>query len=90
MPGSMTSLAAETLALKGLGFLASSPEDMERFMALSGIGPAHLRARADDPEFLAAVIDFLLANETLLIAFCEAEALDARVLHMMRQVLDGA
>ena len=86
----MTFEAAETLALKGLVYLAGSPDDMERFMALSGIGLDEIRAQAGEPEFLASVTDFLLANEALLIGFCEAETLDARAVHQARHLLGGA
>jgi len=85
----MNVASAETLALNALGFLVNSSEDLDRFMALSGVEPAMLRVRAADPEFLAAVMDFLLANEKLLKDFCEAEALDPRTLHIARRALPG-
>ncbi|HEV2560586.1 MAG TPA: DUF3572 domain-containing protein [Rhizomicrobium sp.] len=85
----MNAASAEILALNALAFLVNSPEDLDRFMALSGIEPAMLRERAADPEFLAAVVDFLLVNEQLLKSFCEAEALDPRILHIARRALPG-
>jgi hypothetical protein len=85
----MNPASAEILALNALGFLVNSPEDLDRFMALSGVEPAMLRVRAAEPEFLAAVMDFLLANEKLLKDFCEAESLDPRALHIARRALPG-
>jgi Protein of unknown function (DUF3572) len=61
--------AAETLAIKALGFIAGEPEALGRFLSISGIGPATLRRAAADPAFLAGVLDFFLADEPLLIAF---------------------
>ena len=85
----MTADRAATLALKGLGFLVESGPAMDRFVDLSGFAPASLRERADDPDFLASVLDFLLANEELLVRFCDEESVDVRAVHMARHVLAG-
>ena len=62
------SFAADA-AIAGLGFLADDPERLERFLALSGLGPHNLRQAAADPSFLGAVLDYLAGDEPLLIAF---------------------
>lgn len=64
---------AGALALQGLAFLASEPGRLGRFLALSGCGPAEIRARADTAEFQAAVLQHLLSDESLLLTFA-AEA----------------
>ena len=72
MKGGATRLnheSAETLAIEALGFIAGEPESLGRFLAASGIGPATLRRAAGDPAFLAGVIDFVLGDEALLVAF---------------------
>ncbi len=81
--------AAETIALKALAYLANQEEVLVRFLAQSGAGAHELRARAEEPAFLASVADFLLADEGLVTGFCEAESLDARTLHLARHVLGG-
>lgn len=86
----MNSTEAETLALKALAFLAHSPEDIDQFVALSGVAPADLRARADEPEILAAVLDFLLTDDTRVTGFCEEAGIDPRELHAARRALPGA
>jgi hypothetical protein len=68
--------AAELIAIKALGFLASDPERLERFLNLTGLSPANVRAAAADPAFLAAVLDHVLADERTLLAFAAAEGLD--------------
>ena len=80
---------AETLALTALAFLAQSPDDMGRFLTQSGLDAAMLRARASDPDLLVSILDHLLANEPILVAFCEAEGMDARDVHRARHVLGG-
>ncbi|MBS0273099.1 MAG: DUF3572 domain-containing protein [Proteobacteria bacterium] len=86
----MTPANAEILALKSLAFLANSGEPLDRFMALSGAGADELRDRAGEPEFLAAVMDFLLSDEALLTAFCDDASIDPREFQMARQALPGA
>jgi hypothetical protein len=82
--------AAETLALKGLAHLAADAESLGRFMDLAGLTAADLRERADDPGLLAAVMDFLLADDARLLAFCAAEGLTPVKAHAVRTALVGA
>lgn len=63
---------AETLALQALGWLASNEELLPVFMGSTGVSEADLRARASDPEFLGAVLDFLTMDDAWLLAFSEA------------------
>jgi len=86
----LQSLDAEILALKALTFLAQSPEDLERFVTLSGVTPPTLRERADEPEILAAVLDFLLADDARVTAFCESASIDPQTLQAARRALPGA
>jgi hypothetical protein len=80
---------AEILALKSLAFLASDPDALGRFLTLTGTSGAELQHRAEDPEFLAALLDFLMTDEPLVAAFCQAESLDAQRLHSARRALPG-
>lgn len=63
--------AAETLGLQALGWLAGRPEDAGRFLSMTGANAEEMRDRAADPEFLGFVLDFLLSDEDLLLAFCD-------------------
>jgi hypothetical protein len=80
---------AATLALKALGHLMNFEPELNRFMELSGANPGTIRARADEPEFLVAVLDFLLTHEELLVRFCDDTSIDSRAIHMARHVLAG-
>ena len=62
------------LGLQALGHVAGDPDLGPRFLALSGLDSAGLRAGAGEPALLAAVIDFLCARESDLVACAEAMA----------------
>jgi hypothetical protein len=61
--------AAESIAVGALGFLASDPERLDRFLALTGLGPENLRAAAGEPGFFGQVLDHVMSDESLLMAF---------------------
>ena len=61
--------AATALAVAALGFLAAESERLERFLALTGLGPQSLRAAAREPSFLLGVLEHVASDETLLLDF---------------------
>jgi uncharacterized protein DUF3572 len=73
---------AEHVAIQALEYLAADSERLGRFLSLSGLGPQTIRAAADDPNFLTAVLDHVMSDENLLIAF--AGHLDAPPGHVTR------
>ena len=82
--------AAEHLAIQALTFIGSDPAELGRFLAMTGIGPAELRAAAHEPDFLVGVLDHILGYEPLLLAFAkDADIKPASVAHA-RQALAGA
>jgi hypothetical protein len=83
-------LAAETIALQMLAFLASDGDRINRFMGAAGATPATLRASAAEPQFLAGVMDYLLADQSLLLAFAESAGLTPQRLMAARRHLPGA
>ena len=89
MSGDFSRETAEILALKALAWLAAMPDDIGRFLNFSGIDPATLASRAEDPEFLAAVMDFVLSDDKLLTAFTEEEGIDPPEISLMRRALPG-
>jgi hypothetical protein len=80
---------AEILALEGLGWLAGDQAGIQRFLDQSGINAAALRAAAGNREMSIAVLDFLLANEDLLLGFCESASISPKELHLARHRLGG-
>jgi hypothetical protein len=90
MATSMTSEAAEAIALRALGFLAAQPERLEPFLASTGLGPSTLRAAATQPGFLAAVLDHLAGSDSLLLEFAGNLSLNPEIVGQARSVLSGA
>lgn len=75
------------IGVAGLSYLASDPERIGRFLAVTGLGPENVRAAARDPSFLPALLDYLLANEAELVAFAEEMNLDPARVRAARDVL---
>jgi len=67
---------AALLALRALAHVAGDDELGPRLLAVTGLDPAELRARAGDPVVLAAVLEFLTSHEPSLIKV--ADALDVK------------
>jgi hypothetical protein len=57
------------IAIEALAWLAADENRLERFLALSGLGPQNLRKAAAEPRFLTAILDYLASNEALLVDF---------------------
>jgi hypothetical protein len=87
-PRRADSFAAEA-AIAALGFLADDPERLERFLALSGLGPHNLRRAAADPSFLCAVLDYLANDEPLLLAFASRQGWPPAEVVRARDALGG-
>jgi len=61
--------AAEALAIQALTFIAGDGERLGRFLAVTGIGPAEIRAASREPRFLAGVLEFLVSDNRLAAEF---------------------
>jgi hypothetical protein len=75
--------AAEMLAIQALGFIAEDPERLAGFLASTGI-PA-----AGEPGFLAGVLEHMLGDESLLIAFALSAGIDPAEVARARNALGG-
>ena len=80
---------AETLALRALGWLAGQEELLAAFLAATGATPADLRREVENPAFLIGVLDFLLAEDARVIAFCDAAGIDYQAPMQARAELPG-
>jgi Protein of unknown function (DUF3572) len=81
--------AAKTLAVEALSFLANDLDRFGRFLALTGINPNEIRALARDSEFLVAVLDHVLSDQSLLQAFASEARCNPADLGAARTVLGG-
>jgi hypothetical protein len=84
-----TPLDAEATALNILGFLAESPPALERLMIQSGLDLTTIRKRAAERDFLAAVVDFLMTDEELLMDFCDSRRIDPTTIKLAARQLGG-
>lgn len=81
--------AAEIVGIQVLSFLAGEPSRLGRFLAETGLGPETLRAAAKSPEFLLAVLDFVLKDAKTVAAFVAATDLPLESLTAARLALGG-
>jgi Protein of unknown function (DUF3572) len=81
--------AATALAIAALGFIASAPERLGRFLADTGIGPESIRQAASEPHFLAGVLDHIAGDEALLLAFAAEHGIDPNDVMRARDALSG-
>ena len=72
---SASSDSAGSLAVSALSFIAADPDRLSRFLDITGLGPDNLRTAAADPAFLGSVLDYLVADEKLLVEFAADAAL---------------
>lgn len=80
---------AETIALQALAFIAKDDELLAQFLSLSGFAPQELKSRFRDPDFLGGVLDMILGDDTVLLAFCNTVSLSPDTLVRARRMLPG-
>lgn len=80
---------AQGIATEALLQLSREPEQIGRFLAFSGIGPEMIRDAAGEPGFLAGVLEFYMADEALLLAFCENAGIRPTMIAAARFALAG-
>jgi hypothetical protein len=81
--------AAEMLAIQVLGFIAAEPERLDAFLAATGLTLERLRESATEPDFLGGVLEHMLADESLLLAFADSAAVDPAAVARARNALGG-
>ncbi len=85
----LTQDRAEALAIQALTFIAGDGERLGRFLAVTGIGPAEIRAAAGEPGFLAGVLEYMASDESLIRAFADETGIDPADLSKARAALAG-
>jgi hypothetical protein len=81
--------AAETLALQAVAWLAGHDDLLPVFLGASGLSERDLRTGLDQPDLLAAVLDFLLMDDAWVIQFCDAHGLGYDQPQRAREALPG-
>jgi hypothetical protein len=80
---------AQTVAARGLAFLAEDPQRFARFLALTGCCLADVRSRAHTPDLLAAVLEYLTGDESLLLVFAATAGLAPETIAAALRILAG-
>lgn len=80
---------AETIALQALAWIAGDEDMLGNFCGATGTAPANLRAAAEDPEFLAGVLDFLILDDAWVEAFADSAGLSPDTPFRARSALPG-
>jgi hypothetical protein len=88
-PSSAAREAAEILAIQALSFIAAEPERLNGFLGATGLTLERLRESANEPDFLAGVLEHMLGDESLLLAFAESAAIDPAGVTRARTALGG-
>ncbi len=87
---SISADSAETLAVNVLSWLVGNDELLPVFLGATGASAEDLRVRAGEPEFLTSVLDFLMLDDSWVIAFCDANSLSYELPGQAHAVLSGA
>jgi hypothetical protein len=88
--GPVSSEEAEAIAVAALGFLAAEPSRVARFLALTGVEPAELLAGAGRPAMQASILEHLLGDESLLLAFATHAGVAPGRIEPARRCLQGS
>jgi len=75
-PDSRSKEAAETLAIQALAFIAEEPDRLATFLGATGLSPDRIRESANQPHFLRGVLEHMLSNESLLVAFADSAGIN--------------
>ena len=77
------------LAIQALAFIAEEPATLGRFLDTTGIAAEQIRAASRQPGFLAGVLEHMLGNENLLLAFAQSAGIDPGEVVRASSVLGG-
>ena len=81
---------AEQIAISALVWLSTNEELLPVFLGSSGAAAEELRAQAENPAFLASVLEFITMDDAWVMAFCDAEGLKYEEPLQARYGLPGA
>ncbi len=86
---SITRNTAETIGLQALGWLVSNEELLPVFLGATGASETDVRGAVNDPEFLGSVLDFILMDDSWVVACCDVHNVPYEQLYEARQCLPG-
>ena len=81
--------SAETTALLALGWLSGNDELLPVFLGATGATLEDLKNGAQDADFLASVLDFIMMDDGWVMAFCSSSDLEFEAPMAARRALPG-
>ncbi len=78
---------AEQIAVSALGFLSADDERLRRFLDVTGLRPDRMRDAAAEPGFLAAVLDYLVGDDELIVGLARELEVKPEEVALAQQVL---
>jgi Protein of unknown function (DUF3572) len=79
--------AAEMLAIQALAFIGEEPQRLAGFLQSSGLAIDQVRDAARESGFLVGVLEHMLADESLVIAFAASAGVDPAAIGQARAAL---
>jgi hypothetical protein len=76
--------STDDIVARVLTFLASEPERLARLFILTGLRADTIRAVSRTPGFAASILDYVLADERLLLAFASGAEITPEELAQVR------
>jgi len=86
----MNAERAEIIALQALAWLVGNEELCPIFLGSTGGSADDLKARANDPDFQASVLEFVTMDDAWVVAFCDSVDLAYDMPLRARYALPGA
>ena len=86
-PSSAARESAEILAIAAFSFIAEEPDRLTAFLAATGLSVERLRESASTPGFFAGVLEHMLADESLLLAFADSAGINPTEVARARNAL---
>lgn len=80
---------AENIAIDALAWLADDPELVGGFLGVSGADVSQLQSAASNPEFLGFVLDYIMMDDSLVLACANTIGVKPEVLAAARHYLPG-
>lgn len=70
--------STQLIAVKSLAYLSEFDEHLNHFHSETGFDQKDISCLIDNPDFLGGVLDFIMQNESLLLAFSASEEIEPR------------
>lgn len=80
---------AAFIAIKALAYISQSEDELLKFVNLTGISPVDVIRLKENLGFLGGVLEFLVRDESLLLAFCAEEDFSVDQVESARLRLTG-